>query len=247
MKRSNLRGRGGAGLSDRRRNWTAPATRRARERYIVCNADEGEPGTFKDRVLLTARAGRVLEGMAIAGYAVGATKGFIYLRGEYEYLQRASCERELDDMRAERPARAPPSAARAGLRFRHRDPHGRRRLRLRRRHGADRIARGQARPAARPAAVPWSSAAISASRPWSTTSRRSRHATEIADRGRRALRQARHARPRPAPSCSPSPATASGRASTNTSSASRSRRVLEDCGAQAPSRGADRRRRRACW
>jgi NADH:ubiquinone oxidoreductase subunit F (NADH-binding) len=52
----------------------------------VCNADEGEPGTFKDRVLLTSYADLVFEGMTVAAYAVGATRGFLYLRGEYRYL-----------------------------------------------------------------------------------------------------------------------------------------------------------------
>ena len=99
IKRSNLRGRGGAGFPtatklDSARN--APGV----EKYIVCNADEGEPGTFKDRVLLTSFFDRVVEGMAIAGYVVGATRGFIYLRGEYEYL-RAKLQKALDDMRAE--------------------------------------------------------------------------------------------------------------------------------------------------
>ena len=56
------------------------------ECYIVCNADEGEPGTFKDRVLLTSFAERVFEGMAIAGLAVGAAHGLLYWRGEYRYL-----------------------------------------------------------------------------------------------------------------------------------------------------------------
>jgi [NiFe] hydrogenase diaphorase moiety large subunit len=100
IKRANLRGRGGAGFPtatklDGARN--APGV----EKYIVCNADEGEPGTFKDRVLLTSFAPRVLEGMAIAGFAAGATRGFVYLRGEYEYL-RASVQREIDEMYATR-------------------------------------------------------------------------------------------------------------------------------------------------
>jgi [NiFe] hydrogenase diaphorase moiety large subunit len=99
MKRSNLRGRGGAGFPtgtkfEGARN--APGA----QRYIVCNADEGEPGTFKDRVLLNSFSVRVLEGMAIAGYVVGATKGFIYLRGEYKHLQ-AQLQRDIDTMRAD--------------------------------------------------------------------------------------------------------------------------------------------------
>jgi [NiFe] hydrogenase diaphorase moiety large subunit len=57
-------------------------------KYVLCNADEGEPGTFKDRVILTEYPDLMLEGMAIAGYALGATQGIVYLRGEYAYLAR---------------------------------------------------------------------------------------------------------------------------------------------------------------
>ncbi len=55
-------------------------------RYVVCNADEGEPGTFKDRVLLASHADLVFEGMTVCAYVIGARQGFLYLRGEYEYL-----------------------------------------------------------------------------------------------------------------------------------------------------------------
>ena len=78
--------------------WEAARNAPGADRYIVCNADEGEPGTFKDRVLLTSHAGRIFEGMAIAGYAVGATRGFLYLRGEYEYL-KPRLDAELERMR----------------------------------------------------------------------------------------------------------------------------------------------------
>ena len=110
MKRSGLRGRGGAGFPTGLK-WEGCRNAPGAERYIVCNADEGEPGTFKDRVLLTALASRVFEGMAIAGYAVGATRGFLYLRGEYDYL-RAELE-----ARARRDARrAAGSASRSAAR-----------------------------------------------------------------------------------------------------------------------------------
>ena len=63
------------------------------QKYIICNADEGEPGTFKDRLILEGDPHKLIEGMMIAGYAVGATKGFIYIRGEYalsiERLEKA--------------------------------------------------------------------------------------------------------------------------------------------------------------
>ena len=55
-------------------------------KYVVCNADESEPGTFKDRVLLLDDPHSVIEGMLIAGYAIGASRGYIYLRGEYPYI-----------------------------------------------------------------------------------------------------------------------------------------------------------------
>ena len=85
MRLSNLRGRGGAGFTTAVK-WEAARSARGDTRYVVCNADEGEPGTFKDRVLLQSYAGHVFEGMTIAGYAIGASRGLLYLRGEYTYL-----------------------------------------------------------------------------------------------------------------------------------------------------------------
>jgi len=85
MKLSNLRGRGGAGFTTSVK-WEGCRNAPGAERFVVCNADEGEPGTFKDRVLLTSYAERVFEGMAIAGFAVGAARGLLYLRGEYRHL-----------------------------------------------------------------------------------------------------------------------------------------------------------------
>ena len=88
IKRANLRGRGGAGFTTGLK-WEAcrnAPLKAGAQRIVVCNADEGEPGTFKDRVLLTSFPDLVFEGMTVAAYAVGATKGFVYLRGEYRYL-----------------------------------------------------------------------------------------------------------------------------------------------------------------
>jgi [NiFe] hydrogenase diaphorase moiety large subunit len=99
LKKSNLRGRGGAGFTTAVK-WEACRDAPGEARYVICNADEGEPGTFKDRVLLQSYAGRVFEGMAIAGYVTGAKKGFLYLRGEYSYL-RAPLEARLAEMRSE--------------------------------------------------------------------------------------------------------------------------------------------------
>jgi formate dehydrogenase iron-sulfur subunit len=79
---SGLRGRGGAGFPTGIK-WRTVADRPDQQKYIVCNADEGDSGTFADRMLTEGDPFLLLEGMAIAGYAVGAAKGFIYLRSEY--------------------------------------------------------------------------------------------------------------------------------------------------------------------
>ncbi|MBN3036429.1 MAG: NAD(P)H-dependent oxidoreductase subunit E [Bacteroidales bacterium] len=83
---SNLRGRGGAGFPTGMK-WQFCTKSKSNERYVLCNADEGEPGTFKDRVILTERPRLLFEGMVIAGYAIGAKEGILYLRMEYRYLK----------------------------------------------------------------------------------------------------------------------------------------------------------------
>ena len=86
---SGLRGRGGAGFPTATK-WNLAAAvmlEPGKSKYIVCNADEGEPGTFKDRLILEHYADLVFDGMAIAARAIGATKGLLYLRGEYIYLR----------------------------------------------------------------------------------------------------------------------------------------------------------------
>ena len=82
VTRSGLRGRGGAGYPTGLK-WSTVAKQPAGRRFVVCNADEGDPGAFMDRSVLESDPQRVLEGMAIAGYAVGASQGYIYVRGEY--------------------------------------------------------------------------------------------------------------------------------------------------------------------
>jgi NADH:ubiquinone oxidoreductase, NADH-binding (51 kD) subunit len=79
VKKANLLGRGGAGFPTGLK-WEFCRKEKSDEHYVVCNADEGEPGTFKDRVILTERPQMVFEGMAIAGYAVDAKLGLLYLR-----------------------------------------------------------------------------------------------------------------------------------------------------------------------
>jgi len=87
VKTARLRGRGGAGFPTGMK-WEFTRATKADKRYIICNADEGEPGTFKDRVLLTEYPDLLFEGMAIGGYAIGAGEGIVYLRGEYSYLRK---------------------------------------------------------------------------------------------------------------------------------------------------------------
>jgi [NiFe] hydrogenase diaphorase moiety large subunit len=85
IKRSRLRGRGGAGFETGLK-WELCRRAPGAEHVVVCNADEGEPGTFKDRVLLARHAEAVFEGMTIAAHVIGARRGLVYLRGEYRYL-----------------------------------------------------------------------------------------------------------------------------------------------------------------
>lgn len=85
--RANLKGRGGAGYPAGRK-WKSLYEIEGEPKYIVCNADEGEPGTFKDRDLLEQTPLSVIEGMLIAGYVFGAKKGYIYIRGEYRKIQK---------------------------------------------------------------------------------------------------------------------------------------------------------------
>lgn len=85
VKNSGLRGRGGAGFNAGVK-WGFSYNTPADQKYVVCNADEGEPGTYKDRIIMENDPQSLLEGMAICGYAIGATKGFIYCRGEYPYV-----------------------------------------------------------------------------------------------------------------------------------------------------------------
>lgn len=83
VSESGLIGRGGACFPTGRKWEFTYNVKDADQKYIICNADEGEPGTVKDRVLLEGDPHKLIEGMIIAGYAIGATKGFIYIRGEY--------------------------------------------------------------------------------------------------------------------------------------------------------------------
>ena len=86
IKRSGLRGRGGAAFSTGAK-MEMVAQNTGKQRYIICNADEGEPGTFKDRFIMTHNPFQLLEGIVISAYAIGATHGYIYIRHEYYEVQ----------------------------------------------------------------------------------------------------------------------------------------------------------------
>jgi len=86
VRESGIKGRGGAGFPTAVK-WNLCAVAQAPKKFIVCNADEGEPGTFKDRLLLTERPEVLFDGITIGGYAIGAKLGVIYLRAEYAYMK----------------------------------------------------------------------------------------------------------------------------------------------------------------
>jgi len=85
IKESGLKGRGGAGFPTYLK-WNLAAKQNSDMKYVICNADEGEPGTFKDRKILEEQSNKVFTGMAICAKIIGASEGYIYLRGEYNYL-----------------------------------------------------------------------------------------------------------------------------------------------------------------
>lgn len=95
---SGLKGRGGAGFLTGLK-WKLAREAKADQKYVICNADEGEPGTFKDREILERVPRKVFTGMALCGHIVGATKGYIYLRAEYKYLapKLKKCMADLND------------------------------------------------------------------------------------------------------------------------------------------------------
>lgn len=97
VRESKLKGRGGAGFPTATK-WMLTAAAKSEVKYVICNADEGEPGTFKDRVLLLEYPELVFDGMVIGGYVIGASEGILYLRGEYEYMLQ-SLEDYLEAMR----------------------------------------------------------------------------------------------------------------------------------------------------
>lgn len=97
VKRSGLRGRGGGGFPTGRK-WELAAMNKADQKYVVCNADEGDPGAFMDRSVLEGDPHCIVEAMAICGYAVGATEGYVYVRAEYPIAVRR-LQKAIEDAR----------------------------------------------------------------------------------------------------------------------------------------------------
>ena len=147
--KSGLRGRGGAGFPTGIK-WRTVAATPPQQKYIVCNADEGDSGTFADRMIMEGDPFVLIEGMTIAGLAVGATNGYIYVRSEYP----ARRSRRWRSRSARRRAACSARSRRLDIRLRHRGARRRRRLCLRRGDLAAREPRGQARRGARQAAAP---------------------------------------------------------------------------------------------
>ncbi len=98
VSESGLRGRGGGGFPTGRK-WALCAPNKADQKYVVCNADEGDPGAFMDRSILEGDPHCVIEAMAICGYAVGATKGYVYVRAEYP-IAVTRLQKAIDDAKA---------------------------------------------------------------------------------------------------------------------------------------------------
>ena len=170
VKDSNLRGRGGAGFPTGAKWSFVPLGDGApRPKYLVCNADEMEPGTFKDRLLLEGNPHQLIEGMLIAAYAIDADHAYIFLRGEYrlaaQRLQKAIAEAYAAGYLG-RDILGSGYELELGLHTQRRPLH------LRRGDRAAQRARRQARDPAGQAAVPAGRRACGASRPSSTTSRR---------------------------------------------------------------------------
>ena len=158
---SGLRGRGGAGFPTGIK-WKTVSQAKADRKYIVCNADEGDSGTFADRMIMEGDPFLVIEGMTIAGIAVGATKGYIYIRSEYPHAV-AAMNAAILAAQAHWASRS--AHRRVAAQLRHGGPRRRRRLCLRRGDLAARKPRGPARRGPGQAAACRRITACSASRP----------------------------------------------------------------------------------
>ena len=150
MKASNLRGRGGADFPTGLK-WSFVPKQSAKPKYVLVNGDESEPGTCKDHLIFLHDPHTVIEGTIIAGLAMGAKMGFIYLRGEYRYLLEI-VEKAVADAYAK--GFLGKKIFGSEFDFDVVDANGRGRVRSGRRVGADGIARGQAGHSAHPASLP---------------------------------------------------------------------------------------------
>ena len=150
MLASGLRGRGGAGFPTGRK-WQFAADSKAEQKYVCCNADEGDPGAFMDRSVLEGDPHSVLEAMAIAGYAIGANQGYIYVRAEYPIAVKRL---QIAIEQAREYGLLGKNIFDSGFDFDIEHPPGRRRLRLRRGNRSDDLHRGQARRAPSPSSLP---------------------------------------------------------------------------------------------
>ena len=218
---------GRRGLPHRPQVGRRPPRQPDRPHYLVCNADESEPGTFKDRVLMEGDPYALIEAMTIAGYAIGAAP-------------RLPLPARRVPARAAPPGARDRPAARArgllgddvlgpGLRLRHRDPARRRRLHLRRGDRDLQLDRGLPRRAAQQAAVPGREGPVRQADGGEQRRDAGQRAADP-DHGRRGVRGDRHRAAPPAPSCSASPAPCAGRASTSCRSAPRCGELLDLAG-----------------
>ena len=188
LKDSRLMGRGGAAFPTGVK-WEAVAHQAARPHYLICNADESEPGTFKDRVVIEGDPYSLIEAMTIAGYATGCEHGYVYLRGEYPQAHahpRRGARRGAPARLPRRPtcsARASRSTSRSARAAAPTSAARRRRSSTRSRASAASRARSRRSPSSR---------ACSASRRSSTTSRRSSTCSTVVLGERPGLRRDRH-------------------------------------------------------
>ena len=215
LKDANLLGRGGAAFPTGVK-WEAVATNPVQPHYVVCNADESEPGTFKDRVLMEEDPFALLEAITIMGYACGAEQGYLYIRGEYPHAE-ARLRHAVEQARshgflgADVMGEGLPSTSRSG---------GSRRVHRRRGDRAVQLDRGQAGRTAEQAAVP---RAVRPVRQADGHQQRGDAALRAGNPAHREARPSPGSAPRtpPAPGCSACPAVSSAPVCTSSSSGSR--------------------------
>ena len=240
VRDSKLKGRGGAGFPTGIK-WNFAAAEKRTPKYIMCNADEGEPGTFKDRLILSEYPDLVMEGMTIGARAIGASLGLIYLRAEYALPAPPSGGRASSSART--PAcSARTSAAIEGFNFNIMVAMGAGAYVCGEETALIESLEGLPRRAAQPAAVPGGLGLPATGRRWSTTSRRSPGCPASSPRASTGSRASAPTTP-PATSCSASPATARSPACTSSPSGSPSPSCSRRWAARTPRpcRSAERR------